>query len=268
MGSDKKGDGAMSSYQRSAGIRAFTLIEIMIALVIIGVLATIAIPSYLNFIEDGKSQLCATNLEALKSAFDIYMVEHNVVPGDLGQLSPEAIDKAFARAIRTKGWNVKFASFIERREKSGYAFASLVEELGQGNLKMLRCPSDIRHNTTKPSYGINQSISSMSKEDYLNQPENIIIIADSDETIFIGEPLQRHKHSKGIVSPDIYANAITKGGWVKKRGLRGPAPDKCQGLENDLPRMDPSYYQEKGVTRFSKDPNKIKEIKKCWKSCF
>ena len=90
--------------RRGAGsTRSFTLIELMIGLIVLGILATIALPAYSNFIEDGKTQLCEQNLAAVKSAWDVYIVEHNVVPGDLSMLPQSDIDKVFAQGMRSAG---------------------------------------------------------------------------------------------------------------------------------------------------------------------
>ncbi|MFA5100453.1 MAG: prepilin-type N-terminal cleavage/methylation domain-containing protein [Candidatus Omnitrophota bacterium] len=211
----------MYTHQRPLGIRAFTLIEILVVLVIIGILSAIAIPSYQNFIEDGRAQVCETNLLALKSAFDIYMVEHNVVPGDLGQIPAEDIEKALACARSGERWKEKFVRFLDDQKERAYAYASLIDELGKGNLRMLLCPSDTRRlepgaSRMIVSYGINTNIASISKEDYEVLPVETVVIGDSEDESFtsVDSLTKRHKHMSKFVT-NKYGNVVTLGGWVE-----------------------------------------------------
>ncbi len=205
---------------RSAAPRSFTFIEIMITVVIVGVLAVIAIPSYQNFIEDGRARMCEGNLRGLKSAFDIYVAEHNVVPGDLGQIPSRDIEKALALARRGEGWQEKAVRFIDERREGAYAFAQLINELRQGNMKMFSCPSrEARHTDSSAviiSYGINRDVARLTKEEYENLQVFEPVIADCDRAVFqeTGEIAVRHKHIVGVRAIK-YANVVTVGGWVE-----------------------------------------------------
>jgi prepilin-type N-terminal cleavage/methylation domain-containing protein len=209
----------MHAHRGTNSTGAFTLIELMIGLVILGVLATIAIPAYQNFIEEGKAQLCEQNLQALKKEWDVYIVEHNVVPGDISQLPREGVDNAFAEGMRTAGWKAKFALFVEEQQERGAAFASLVEELAKGNSRMLFCPSDTRRDRLV-SYGSNASLGDMTKDFYMNNTNDTMrILSDSFNTTFSetnsSSIPKRHRIRMGI-TPTPFANVITKGGWVEK----------------------------------------------------
>lgn len=52
--------------------KAFTLVELMIVVAIIGILAGIAIPRYMNFIRRSREGATKGNLGALRSALNIY----------------------------------------------------------------------------------------------------------------------------------------------------------------------------------------------------
>ncbi len=66
------------SYQDQAG---FTLIEMLIVVIILGILATIIIPQLSVSTEDAKINTLKTNLGGLRSSIEIYYAQHNNYPG-------------------------------------------------------------------------------------------------------------------------------------------------------------------------------------------
>ncbi len=62
---------------RIRGKRAFTLIEIMIAVAIIAVLAGIAVPSYRKAKETAQRRSCYANLRTIGAALEWYCADHN-----------------------------------------------------------------------------------------------------------------------------------------------------------------------------------------------
>jgi prepilin-type N-terminal cleavage/methylation domain-containing protein len=54
---------------------AFTLVEIMIVVAIIGMLATIAIPNYMQAREKTRQTACITNLQRLEGAIEAWALE-------------------------------------------------------------------------------------------------------------------------------------------------------------------------------------------------
>ncbi len=68
--------------QRSAG---FTLIELMIVVAIIGILASVAIPSFLNYQLTAKRSEAYANLSALAKAQKSYYAEFNTFVGVLAE---------------------------------------------------------------------------------------------------------------------------------------------------------------------------------------
>ena len=55
----------------------FTLVEIMIVVAIIGLLAAIAIPSFVNARTTSQKNACINNLRQVSGAKDQYALEHN-----------------------------------------------------------------------------------------------------------------------------------------------------------------------------------------------
>ncbi len=68
---------------RAAG---FTLIELMIVMLIIGILAAIAIPAYTSNIRHAKEAVLREDLHTLRSAIDSYTVDKQKAPQSLDDL--------------------------------------------------------------------------------------------------------------------------------------------------------------------------------------
>jgi len=60
--------------------RGFTLMELMIVIVIIGVLAAIGVPAYNNYVKKAKAATCQANRRTLDTAVGLYYAEHGDYP--------------------------------------------------------------------------------------------------------------------------------------------------------------------------------------------
>jgi type IV pilus assembly protein PilE len=69
------------------GKTGFTLIELMIVVVIVGILAAIAIPAYDNYITRSRRSDAFTALETVRAAQEMYRAEWGFYAGGLGSLA-------------------------------------------------------------------------------------------------------------------------------------------------------------------------------------
>jgi general secretion pathway protein G len=72
----------MNTTFRRYASKGFTLIELLIVVIIIAILAAIAIPQFSNTAGDAQESALDANLSTMRSAIELYRVQHNnVYPG-------------------------------------------------------------------------------------------------------------------------------------------------------------------------------------------
>jgi general secretion pathway protein G len=89
------------------GEHGFTLLELMIVMIIIGVLAAIAVPSYLSSVRKAKEAVLKEDLHTMRSAIDSYTVDKAKAPQSLGDLVESGYLKAIPKdpiTARTDTW--------------------------------------------------------------------------------------------------------------------------------------------------------------------
>lgn len=84
--------------------KAFTLIELLIVIIIVGVLAAVAIPNYTNMVERAKADQATTYLRVIRTAEKIYyssnetyIVCNNV--GDLKNIGAEITEESYTFTV-------------------------------------------------------------------------------------------------------------------------------------------------------------------------
>ena len=69
--------------------KGFSLVELMIVVVIMGILIAVAIPLYGNITKNAKNKACAHNIDTIENSAAIYMTEKGSAPTSLDQLTFE-----------------------------------------------------------------------------------------------------------------------------------------------------------------------------------
>jgi general secretion pathway protein G len=60
--------------------RGFTLVEILIVVIILGILAAIVIPQFTNASNDARNNSVASTLQTLRGQIELYKIQHNDTP--------------------------------------------------------------------------------------------------------------------------------------------------------------------------------------------
>lgn len=71
--------------------RGFTLVEILIVVVILGILAAIVVPQFTQASTEAKENSLRSNLQSIRSQIELYKVQHNDVPPTLGNFEAQMI---------------------------------------------------------------------------------------------------------------------------------------------------------------------------------
>lgn len=86
--------------------RGFTLIELMVVVVILGILAAIAVPQFMGKTDEAKISATMTTMQGVQSTINLYYVENGKYPkAVVGATDPENIDQVLQKA--NIAWPVK-----------------------------------------------------------------------------------------------------------------------------------------------------------------
>jgi len=61
----------------------FTLVELLIVVIILAILAAIVVPQFSSTTDDAKQSTMQSNLAAMRSAMELYYIQHGEYPGNL-----------------------------------------------------------------------------------------------------------------------------------------------------------------------------------------
>jgi general secretion pathway protein G len=100
--------------------RGFTLVEILIVVVILGILAAIVIPQFTQASTEAKNNSLASDLQTLRSQIELYKVQHNDSPPVLATFANQMVycsDITGAVAgtpSKTRAGIYQFGPYLER----------------------------------------------------------------------------------------------------------------------------------------------------------
>ena len=104
----------IGSKSRSLKRRGFTIVELLIVIVVIGILAAITIVAYNGIQERGNNAKRRSDLAAMAKSLELYYVDNGRYPAALGPAAP-------TMCLSTPGWNCWGAGSTNRLVSTQYA---------------------------------------------------------------------------------------------------------------------------------------------------
>ena len=176
------------------GRKGFTLLELLVVLTILLILSSFGMYLYHRSLAYAKDTVCQTNLRALQEAIILYTADNDALPGTLGDLKLDHLEKGYAKAMDGRRWLVKACTLLIKFDTSDYAYAQFLtyENLKKygATEKIFHCPGD--HNGGA-SYGINGELQG---KRWSEVHKHAIVVADCDSYVFhsLDELSKRHDH--------------------------------------------------------------------------
>jgi general secretion pathway protein G len=94
---------------RLPGASGFTLLELMVAVSIVGILATLAVPSYRVSVIKAREAVLHEDLFIMRDMMDKYYSDHGTFPGNLSEL----VEKDYLRKIPVDPFTGTSDSWVE-----------------------------------------------------------------------------------------------------------------------------------------------------------
>jgi len=94
--------------------KGFTLVEILIVVVILGILAAIVIPQFSQASTDSKKSSLRSNLQSIRAAIALYKIQHDdIIPADGAALTTALTTKTLKDGTAAGVGDVGFGPYIQ-----------------------------------------------------------------------------------------------------------------------------------------------------------
>lgn len=185
----------------------FTLVEILVAIVILTVVASLSIATYQKTVNTNRNTICLQNLKVLQAAVDIYTLEKDTLPTTLSRLEPRHIYLAYEKVVGKQKEN-SFLVFLRNRFGLKPVWAQSLGKYYANNPAVLRCPADAMTNPPDIAKPFTHSYQLNTSTDVWDTTTKKLV----KNSVFALIHDKQEWHPEGIISPTHHANGITPGG--------------------------------------------------------
>src|SRR4051812_43220685 len=96
-------------------VRGFTLVEILIVVIILGILAAIVIPQFTNASNDARNNSIASTLQTVRSQIELFKIQHSDTPPALGTAWVIMLGKSTTTEVGTAaGTGTNFGPYLQQ----------------------------------------------------------------------------------------------------------------------------------------------------------
>lgn len=110
----------------------FTLVEILIVVVILGILASIVIPQFSSASEEARANAMAKLLQSIRGQVEVYRVEHNSTYPTMDQMWDNMVNKTDVDG--TIAVDGEFGPYFSRLPQNQYTNSTTVVAAGAGTV--------------------------------------------------------------------------------------------------------------------------------------
>ncbi len=114
--------------------RGFTLVEILIVVVILGILAAIVVPQFTQASTEAKMNSLCSNLQSLRSQIELYKVQHNDTAPAAGtfaaQMTQTSSIAGATSGNKTRTTTYAYGPYLERVPDNPFDNLATITEIG------------------------------------------------------------------------------------------------------------------------------------------
>ena len=189
--------------------RSFTLIEVLTTVVVISILASVGIANYRGYVDRAAMLQDETNLMVLQTAVKINAMETGVVAGNLSDLRPADLERAYAAFTQGKRPYTLLAYLQEKWQSvwgDSVAEADPLAAYYNRDLRTVTCPRDPVRPTLDPldatgrtvinsSYAISKKMRGKTVQFMLASPNSTLLYEVNKSPTIVNQQREHYRHA-------------------------------------------------------------------------